>query len=156
MEKANTKENYEIKEYIEEALGKVALEFREIDFGDDDLNYRIDFDASDLVSGMGELGAYIYFTTKKPYKCTLLLGNIYKFRAENENKSLEIANSINKKLNSGRIIVVENPKQLIFLDGRNLEELDQVDSELIDSMLFSAKVAIAILYTEIEGMTNEK
>lgn len=154
MEKINTKEEYNIKQRIESVLHKCALEFKEIDLGDNDLNYSIIFDASDLVSGIGNISAIIYFTLDKP-KCTLMLGNIFKFKEKNEDKSLKIANSINKKLNTGRVIVAE-PKQLVFLDGRVLEDYNKIDKELIESMIMSAKVAVAVIYANVEDALNEK
>lgn len=154
MERMKAKEEYNIKEHIEEVLEKCGLEFEEVDFDDNDLNYFINFDASDLISGIGEFSAFIYFTVDKP-KSTLMLGNIFKFQEKNEKKSLEIANSINKKLNTGRVIVVE-PKQLLFIDGRVLESLSEINEELIEAMILSAKVAVAVIYADIEDILNEK
>lgn len=155
MKKVNTREEYNIKEHIETALEKCILEFEEIDLGDNDLNYSINFDASDLVSGIGRIHAIIYFSIDKP-KCTLMLGNIFKFEEKNEKKSLEIANSINRMLNTGRVIVAKQ-NQLFFLDGRILEDYYQIDEDLIESMIRSAKVAVAVIYAKIEGvLINEK
>lgn len=157
MERIKTNDEFlkVIKQSLEETFQKCRLNFTEVDFGDDDLNYFIDFNASDLVSGIGKLSAFIYLTTDKP-KCTLMVGNIFKFSKQNEKDCLKIANSINQRLNTGKVIVSDEPKQLLFIDGRVLDNFKQVDDELINSMVFSAKVAIAIIYSDIEGMVNEK
>lgn len=158
MEKKNIKEEKnELKERVEKVFMKCGLNFENVDddFEDDDLNYFVNFDATDLVSGVGKIRAFIYFTLDKP-KCSLMMGNIYKFSEENKDRALQITNKINTKLNTGRVVVSDNSEHLLFVDGRILENFNEIDEELVNSIILSAKVAIAIIYADVEAAFNEE
>lgn len=147
------KEKLEAK--IIQIFNNLNIQYKPFDFEDNDLNYYIKVDGSKIIKGMGLLDVLIYFSTEIP-KCSIMLGNIYKFEKNIGNKALEIANSINSKLNSGRVIVHEKSLQLIFVDSDEETDFDKIDENLVNSLIDSLYIAIAVTYNETKAYKNEE
>ncbi len=141
-----------VEDKIEAIFNEKNIEFEKIEY-DEDLNYSISVDGSSIISGIGNLEVLLYFSEGYP-KCSLIMGNIYVFK-EKEN-ALEIANRINSKLNAGRVIVFEKPKQLIYLNNKNFKSYENIDKKIIEDILTELYIAIAVIYTDIKVMRNEK
>ena len=143
------------KKDIEKIFDKLNLKYEIANYEDDDLNYFIQVDGSNILTGTGMLEALMYFSTNYP-KCTVMIGNVYRFKEDNKSNALEIANKINAKLNSGKVVVFEKPKQLIYIDSRVCGSFSEIDEEFIDIIIKSLYISLAIIYNDIKAIGNEK
>ncbi len=146
------KEKLEVK--VTQIFNKLNIQYEPIEYEDDDLNYYIKVDGAKIIKGMGMLDVLLYFSTEIP-KCSLMIGNIYKFEEGIKDRALEIANNINSKLNSGRVIVHRESMQLIFLDSEEEDSFEKIDDKLVTSLIDSMYVAIAVIFNETRGYKHE-
>lgn len=147
------KEKLEVK--VTQIFDKLNIQYKPIEYEDNDLNYYIKVDGAKIIKGMGMLDVLLYFSTEIP-KCSLMIGNIYKFEEEVKNRALEIANNINSKLNSGRVIVHSESMQLIFLDSEEEDSFEKIDDKTVTALIDSMYVAIAVIYNETKVYKHEE
>lgn len=144
-----------LKKKIDSIFVDIGIKYELIDLNDDDLNYSINVDGSRILDGLGFLDVLIYFKTDNP-RCTLICGNIRKFGNDERQLANKIANSINSKLRIGKVHILEDPMQLIYENSLKLLDFTEISTSIIEKMISSLQIAIALIYSEIKGYTNEK
>ena len=144
-----------LKEKIESVFNDIGIKYEIIDLHDDDLNFSINVDGSRILNGIGLLDVLIFFKTDIP-RCTLLCSNIRKFSNNEVQRAKEIASSINSKLHIGKVEILEDPMQLVYVNSKKLLDFAEIEKSIIEEMISSLQIAIILIYSEIKRYTNEK
>lgn len=147
----------EIKEKLEEIFKAEEIDFKLLDFDDDDINYGITFDASDIVPYLGDLDCILYVDTKK-YRLCIMMGGIYTFDDKDTDEyALKICNEVNQLMAyGGKVVYFDNTKNLAYIDNFFLSEISELNTKLIRKLLVSLMASLVVIHDELKDNNQDE